>query len=366
MALIHIIDDDVTVLASLVDLLSAEGFSVVTNNTLESGLAAIREQRPDLLILEVRTGQGAGWQALEQLSQFVAVMVLSGAALEDDVVRGFESGAVEYLAKPYRSAELVARVRMRVAASVERAMLEQAFGETVAPEDYDLPPDTIAPQRPSALPRPSAPPTFSAVPQSLTDMPDMSSLPAFDPTPYMPTPTQAPVAARRQRRNAPADDTVFMSDAEEMAMLRNSAGTPLNAEVIVSPSATFGERLRAERLRRHMSLVQLENELKIRMTYLQAVEDEKLTLLPRGPAALQMLRSYGSYFGVDSSEIEAYYRSNFSIELQALSAPLGYRPTKPLPMRLILFVFILLLLVGAAATLFYLDPPFLQAWLGAE
>jgi DNA-binding response OmpR family regulator len=121
MALIHIIDDDVTVLSSLVDLLSAEGFNITTSNTLESGLVAVTEHRPDLLILEVRCGDGAGWQALEQIAPLMAVMVLSGAAREEDIVRGFDYGAIDYLAKPYRSGELLARVRIRVAASVERA-----------------------------------------------------------------------------------------------------------------------------------------------------------------------------------------------------------------------------------------------------
>jgi CheY-like chemotaxis protein/transcriptional regulator with XRE-family HTH domain len=351
MALIHIIDDDVTVLSSLVDQLSAEGFNVTTSNTLESGLVSVSEHRPDLLILEVRCGQGAGWQALEQIAPLMAVMVLSGAAREEDIVRGFDFGAIDYLAKPYRSGELLARVRIRVAASVERALLEEAFGESVSQDDFAAA-TGMTRQSPAQIPAPYLPQSAPYLPQSAPAYADQPAAAAAAPA--------ASTAVRRQRRTNPTDETVFMSDAEEMAMLRSSSSTALNAEVIVGPDATFGERLRAERMRRHMSLVQLENELKIRMTYLQAIEDEKLTLLPRGPAALQMLRAYGNYYGLDSTEVEAYYRANFSAEPQALAAPLGYRPTKPLPMRLILALLILVLIVAALGTAVYLDPSLLK------
>jgi CheY-like chemotaxis protein len=347
MALIHIIDDDVTVLSSLVDLLSAEGFNITTSNTLESGLVAVTEHRPDLLILEVRCGDGAGWQALEQIAPLMAVMVLSGAAREEDIVRGFDYGAIDYLAKPYRSGELLARVRIRVAASVERALLEEAFGESVSQDDFAAATGAVVP--PPAPRQVTFPPALSAYSS------DFAPLPA---PPVTDVAAAAPI--RRQRRTTPADDTVFMSDAEEMAMLRNSSATAMNAEVIVGPDASFGERLRAERMRRHTSLVQLENELKIRMTYLQAIEDEKLTLLPRGPAALQMLRAYGNYYGLDSTEVENYYRANFSAEPQALAAPLGYRPTRPLPMRLILLLLLIIIILGALGAAVYFDPTLLE------
>ena len=54
---------------------------------------------------------GAGWQILERYGSRLPVIVISGQGLEEDVVRGLDLGAADFLTKPFRSAELLARLR---------------------------------------------------------------------------------------------------------------------------------------------------------------------------------------------------------------------------------------------------------------
>ncbi|MCP3101852.1 response regulator transcription factor [Myxococcus sp. K15C18031901] len=110
---ILIVEDDAHLRIGLRDNLLDEGYVVAeASNTREAeGLLA---QRPyDLLILDVMLPGEDGYafcrrlraQGLKSL-----VMMLTARSLEDDIVRGFEAGAQDYLTKPYRLRELLARV----------------------------------------------------------------------------------------------------------------------------------------------------------------------------------------------------------------------------------------------------------------
>lgn len=328
MTSILIIDDDVTLLTRLAAQLEDAGYTVNRTSDVAHGEKLFAEQRPDLVILEVRTGGGRGWALLERFAAERPVIVLSGAALEEDVVRGFEAGASDYIAKPYRSAELLARLRARL-------------GETQA---VPAAPSTVASDgaatSPSALPIAASAPVASALPPP-------SSL------------------KRRQiQRVHEPDETVFMSEAEEMALLRAPA-TPANkpppAETLLSEEEAqrFGPRLRAERLRRHLTLVQLENELRIRMAYLQAIEDEKFSLLPRGPAALEMIRRYAEHLGVDPTEALDEFSRNFSPVAYETSLTLGNASaSRTIPRWLVALIAVILALAVGLGAIALFDPAF--------
>lgn len=313
-----IIDDDVTLLTRLANQLEEAGFQVRRSSDLRHGEVLYAESRPDLVILEVRAGNEGGWELLGRLAAETPVIVLSAAAREEDVVRGFEAGAADYIAKPYRSAELIARVRARLA-TPEPAL--------AAPAQSSEPAQTrqAAPEAPSA-----APPSRSR---------------------------------RSSRRPSPEDESVFMSEAEEMALLRmpppaDPADKPPPAEA-EDEEQSFGKRLRAERLRRHLTLVQVENDLRTRMSYLQAIEDEKFTLLPRGPAALQMVRSYAEYLGLDAEAMLAEFRAQHYVEApEPLPALGGSRMSRTLPRWAVLLAAVLLALAVGAGAIYVLDPGF--------
>jgi cytoskeletal protein RodZ len=153
-----------------------------------------------------------------------------------------------------------------------------------------------------------------------------------------------------------------MSEAEEMALLRMPPPSDghLPASVPASDETQgFGARLRAARLRRHFTLVQIENDLRIRMSYLQALEDEKFTLLPRGPTALQMVRSYAEHLGLDGAAMLEEFRAQHYVEATEPPPALGgSRATRPPPPWIVLLGAVFLaLLVGVGAILLF-DPGF--------
>ncbi len=154
-----------------------------------------------------------------------------------------------------------------------------------------------------------------------------------------------------------------MSEAEEMALLRMPP--PADASASPAPAGpeadgeSFGKRMRGERLRRHLTLVQVENDLRTRMSYLQAIEDEKFTLLPRGPAAVQMVRSYAEYLGLDADALIAEFRAQHYVEANdPLPALGGSRMARGLPRWAVLLAAVLLALAVGAGGIYALDPGF--------
>jgi hypothetical protein len=181
-------------------------------------------------------------------------------------------------------------------------------------------------------------------------------------------PPPQPTRRASARREA-EEESVFMSEAEEMALLRmpdaRSVASAVAGAAALDAEASLGPRLRNERLRRHLTLVQVENELKIRMSYLQALEDEKYTLLPRGTVALQMVRSYVTFLGIDPEPVVEEFRTQHYVDqYEPLPALGGSRMPRSLPAWLIWVVAILLALVVAVGVILYFDPGFfLNLWV---
>lgn len=110
---ILVVEDEPNI-ADLVDLyLSRDGFRVLQQGTGTGGLAAIREHRPRLVVLDVGLPDMDGLELCRQLrrTSTVPVIFLTARADEVDRVLGLELGADDYLTKPFAPAELVARVR---------------------------------------------------------------------------------------------------------------------------------------------------------------------------------------------------------------------------------------------------------------
>ena len=111
---ILIVEDDENLRLALQDNLEAEGYRTAAVATGEEALAATGDRRFELLILDIMLPGIDGYSLCEQLRANhvdAAILMLTARTLEDDLVRGFEAGADDYLAKPYRLRELLARVR---------------------------------------------------------------------------------------------------------------------------------------------------------------------------------------------------------------------------------------------------------------
>jgi DNA-binding response OmpR family regulator len=112
-ASILIVEDDENLRLALQDNLEAEGYSVQTTADGRSARAALAAQSFDLVLLDIMLPDTDGYALCRELRERrlpTRVMMLTARTLEDDLVRGFDAGADDYLAKPYRLRELLARV----------------------------------------------------------------------------------------------------------------------------------------------------------------------------------------------------------------------------------------------------------------
>ncbi|MBV9547062.1 MAG: response regulator transcription factor [Chloroflexi bacterium] len=106
------VDDDRELLELLSFIATGAGLCPRMAHDASSALAALREESPDLLVLDIRLNDRDGWTVLEEVrrSSDLPVIVLSALTSEDDVVRALESGADDYLRKPFTHRELLGRI----------------------------------------------------------------------------------------------------------------------------------------------------------------------------------------------------------------------------------------------------------------
>jgi len=128
-ARILIVDDTPTNVKLLADLLSINGFAVLTASSGQEGLARAAADSPDLILLDVMMPDLDGFAVCEQLKangalQDVPVIFLTALYETLDKVRAFSLGGVDYLTKPYEPRELLARVRTHLALRQARRDLE--------------------------------------------------------------------------------------------------------------------------------------------------------------------------------------------------------------------------------------------------
>jgi DNA-binding response OmpR family regulator len=110
---ILLVEDDVMIASGLVYALEQEGYEVKHCDTLSCALDAIRSDNFDLALLDMQLPDGTGMQvheSLESLSLNTIVIYLTVVDDEANVVRALEDGAADYVTKPFRLRELLARV----------------------------------------------------------------------------------------------------------------------------------------------------------------------------------------------------------------------------------------------------------------
>lgn len=110
---ILIIDDEENLRDLVKSYLRAEGYEVSEAADGETGVEAVRERHPDLVILDIGLPGIDGIETLRQIRTFsdVFVILLTARAEETDKVIGLSVGADDYLTKPFSPRELVARVK---------------------------------------------------------------------------------------------------------------------------------------------------------------------------------------------------------------------------------------------------------------
>jgi len=112
-----IVDDDQDLRGAIAEQLQAENFETVEAATAGEGVRMAREAKPDLILLDVDLPDMDGREACERMRQdgvTTPVIMLTAADTDDDAVRGLDSGANDYVTKPYKFAVLLARIRAQL------------------------------------------------------------------------------------------------------------------------------------------------------------------------------------------------------------------------------------------------------------
>ncbi len=110
---ILVVEDEVALASGIRDALTHAGFETEVAHDGSGALEAFKKSRFDLIVLDLMLPGKSGLEVLKELRGLrheVRVVVLTALSDESDVVRGFEMGADDYMAKPFSPRELVARV----------------------------------------------------------------------------------------------------------------------------------------------------------------------------------------------------------------------------------------------------------------
>ena len=110
---ILIVDDDVDFIDMLKIVLRKAGFDVAGANDHLTALQKCREVDPDMILLDLMMPNVDGWEIFQKVRQVTKspVIFVSAAPFQENVVRGFEIGAEDYIAKPFHNPELIARIK---------------------------------------------------------------------------------------------------------------------------------------------------------------------------------------------------------------------------------------------------------------
>ena len=113
---IVVIEDNHEIQQLLVDILELNGYQASTANDGAQGLKLVQETQPDLVISDIMMPKMDGFELLEKLrasSQFndLPIILLTARVMMDDRLKGLESGAQDYITKPFEMKELLYKVK---------------------------------------------------------------------------------------------------------------------------------------------------------------------------------------------------------------------------------------------------------------
>lgn len=109
-----LVEDDSTLSFIIEDALIREGFDVVCASNGEDGLKSFKESKPSVVVADVMMPKMSGFEMVERIrliAPTVPVLFLTARTTIDDVVKGFELGANDYIRKPFQIIELIVRIK---------------------------------------------------------------------------------------------------------------------------------------------------------------------------------------------------------------------------------------------------------------
>jgi two-component system KDP operon response regulator KdpE len=113
-SLILVVDDEAQMRRLVRLTLETNGYRVILAETGEEGIRRAATDRPELIILDLGLPDTDGMEVLRRVREWSRrpIVVLSVRSAEQDIIEALDAGADDYLTKPFRSGELLARVRL--------------------------------------------------------------------------------------------------------------------------------------------------------------------------------------------------------------------------------------------------------------
>lgn len=280
MAVILAIDEDVVLTMSLDLQLGHLGHTVRRVHSEPAARAALAEQTPDVIVIDPAVSEQAAWSIIDAWAASVPTLVMSHDPTDTTEQRATSAGVRVYVRKPVMVRELI---------------------DALLP----LIPATSIPEAPAPAPEPSpaAPPRAThptAAERRAARQRDQKAQTAAEPPP----PTAAVPAA------AGTDDPLGFAltgdDERLLAGLPTTAHTPVHHD---DTPETLGMRMRAQRIKRNIPLNQVDLAIGVHMAYLQAMEEDRFSHLPRGRMAEEMITKYAKYLNLDVAAALQHYKS---------------------------------------------------------
>lgn len=124
---ILVVDDEEVTIKLISMILTEAGFEVIKSYSAEDALRKAYRMHPDLVLLDIMMPDMDGWDVCRRLRELSDVPIIFVTALTraDDIVRGLEMGADDYVVKPYDTKELIARIRAHLRRVPQNTVTEE-------------------------------------------------------------------------------------------------------------------------------------------------------------------------------------------------------------------------------------------------
>lgn len=127
--LIFLIDDVIQNLQVIAEILRQQGYRISGANNGNSALEMLQQLKPDLILCDIMMPEMDGYELARQLKSNpqtadIPLIFLTALSESEDVIKGFEAGGVDFVAKPFNTAELLARVKNHLELKQARDTIE--------------------------------------------------------------------------------------------------------------------------------------------------------------------------------------------------------------------------------------------------
>ncbi len=122
MKTILIVDDENDILEIISEYAKQEGYTTILAKDGESALKSFEENSIDLVVLDIMLPDFNGYEVADKIRKIenVPIIMLSAKSQEEDKLKGFELGIVDYVTKPFSPRELMARIKVNLNKSLEK------------------------------------------------------------------------------------------------------------------------------------------------------------------------------------------------------------------------------------------------------